>query len=191
MKLIFATHNPGKLIEMQALLSDLDIEVQSAYDLGLEEPIEDGKTLEENSLIKARYVSEKIGEWAVADDTGIFIKALDGAPGIRCSRWFDGDKAKYTLDKMKDVPVGERQAYFETVSALVSPEGKEWIFRGKIDGTISLKAIGKSRPKLPYDLVFIPDGEKRTFSEMTDEEKNQISHRGIAFRKLREFLEKI
>jgi XTP/dITP diphosphohydrolase len=190
MKLIFATHNPGKLKEIKEIL--LDWEILSLDDVGISEDIiEDGNTFAENALIKARFVVQKIGAWAFADDSGVCIKALNGAPGILSARWAEGDegKIKLILEKLKDVPVGEREAYMEAAVALVAPDGKEWIFNGRIDGNIVTEPRGINRPHLPYDLIFEPLGETRTLAEMSHAEKNKISHRGMALRRLKEFLE--
>ena len=194
MKLIFATHNIGKLKEMRSILSGLDIEVLSAEEAGINDEVaEDGKTLEDNALKKARFVAEKSGFWSIADDTGLFIEALEGQPGVYSARWAgenssDKQKVDKVLGEMKNVPPGKRQAYFESVVALVSPKGEEKVFSGKINGMISQSPRGQSRPKLPYDDIFIPEGYNRTFAEMSDEEKNNLSHRGQAFKKLKEFL---
>ena len=194
MKLIFATHNIGKLKEMRSILSGLDIEVLSAEEAGINDEVaEDGKTLEDNALKKARFVAEKSGFWSIADDTGLFIEALEGQPGVYSARWAgenssDKQKVDKVLGEMKNVPPGKRQAYFESVVALVSPKGEEKVFSGKINGMISQSPRGQSRPKLPYDDIFIPEGYNRTFAEMSDEEKNNLSYRGQAFKKLKEFL---
>jgi XTP/dITP diphosphohydrolase len=217
MKLIFATHNRGKIKEMRTILADLDFEILSAEEAGIaEDVVEDGKTFEENAVKKARFVAEKLnppqspfekggsegGFWAVADDSGICIKALGGAPGVHSARWLcfhsgcgeegrskftDVDLVEFTLKKMNDVPQAERRAYFECAAALAAPWGKHWVFEGRVWGRISEEPRGISRPKLPYDLIFIPDGHDRTFAEMPDEEKNKISHRAIAFHRLRKF----
>ena len=190
MKLIFATHNQGKLKEIKEILSGW--EILSLDDVGISEDIvEDGNTFTENALIKARFVARKIGALACADDSGICIKALSGAPGILSARWAEGDaqKIKLTLEKLKNTPVNEREAYMEAAIALIAPDGREWVFSRKIDGNIVLEPRGVNRPHLPYDLVFEPLGETRTLAEMSQEEKNKISHRGTALRKLKEFLE--
>ncbi|MFA6254591.1 MAG: RdgB/HAM1 family non-canonical purine NTP pyrophosphatase [Patescibacteria group bacterium] len=194
MKIIFATTNQGKIKEIKAILKDLEIEVLSIEQAGITEEIEeDGQTLTENSLKKAREVSKKTGEWALADDSGIFIEALAGKPGIMSARWA-GKKAKaekiieFTLKKMKDVPLGQRQAYFETIAALVAPDGRTWTFEGKINGQITLEPKGTPRKNLPYDLIFIPQGLNKTFAEIPVEQKNLLSHRAQAFVKLKKFL---
>lgn len=195
MKLIFATHNEGKLREMKNILADLPLEIISASEAGvLEEPVEDGATFTDNALIKAKYVSERVGEWVVADDSGLCVEALDGAPGVFSARWAgEGatgeDKANKVLKELGDLPVDRRGAYFESSLALVSPQGEHWIFSGRIDGKITFaRQEVVARPKLPYDAIFIPVGHEKTFGEMTDEEKNALSHRGQAFRDLKDFL---
>lgn len=194
MKLIFATHNSGKIKEMAALLEGLPFQVIGATDAGVPEDIEeDMSTFEGNALKKARYVSAKTKEWAVADDSGICIKALDGAPGVQSARWAGEDApreqlAHYTLSKMRDVPEGRRQAQFESALAIVSPNGGEWVFHGAVRGSVALEERGMPRQNLPYDTIFIPDGDTRTFAEMTDAEKNSMSHRGRAFSHASEFL---
>ncbi|MEK9130620.1 MAG: RdgB/HAM1 family non-canonical purine NTP pyrophosphatase [Patescibacteria group bacterium] len=197
MKLVFATHNAGKIIEMRAMLADLGFEVISADEAGVKEDVvEDGTTFEDNALKKARFVAEKSKEWAVADDSGVCIEALDGQPGVNTARWA-GDKVgddgliRHTLEVMKEIPESKRQAYFESCVAVVSPTGEEHTFSGQIHGRLALAPVGTPRPKLPYDLIFIPNGHDRSFAQMSDQEKNSLSHRGLAFAKLKEFLKTI
>lgn len=194
MKIVFATTNQGKLKEIKVILKDLDIEILSTKQLGItKDIIEDKETLAENALKKANYVASKAKEWALADDTGIFIKALDGKPGIMSARWA-GKKAndekivKFTLNKLKDFPPDQRQAYFQTIAALVAPDGRSWTFEGKINGQITLEPKGTSRKNLPYDLIFIPQGLTKTFAEIPLEQKNFLSHRAQAFNKLKKNL---
>lgn len=190
-RLVFATHNKGKVKEMKDILSGLDIEIMSAEEAGIfEDVVEDGETFEENSLKKAKFIAEKTGEWAVADDSGLCIEALGGAPGVYSARWGAGaDLAEYTLDKLKNIPAGERAAYFMSSAALCAPDGRHWFFPGRIGGVISLEPRGIDRPKLPYDVIFIPEGHEKTFAEMSDAEKNSLSHRGLAFSQLKKFIE--
>lgn len=194
MKLIFVTQNQGKIKEMRDLLADFDVEVMSAKEAGVAEDVEeDQDTFEGNSLKKARFVSQKTGEWAVADDSGICIKELNCRPGVMTARWAgegagDEDLVSHTLKEMKDIPEGRRQAWFESAVALVSPDGGEWTFVGKVDGRVPLEPKGTPRLKLPYDVIFIPEDHDRTFAEMSDAEKNSMSHRGLAFQKLKDFL---
>ncbi|MBI4435133.1 RdgB/HAM1 family non-canonical purine NTP pyrophosphatase [Candidatus Uhrbacteria bacterium] len=193
-KLIFATHNPGKIEEMRQLVVGLGVEVLSADEAGVHnDVVEDGVTFEENALKKARFVASATGEWAVADDSGIMIDALDGRPGVHTARWAGesaGDEGliRHTLEQLKDVGEGRRGASFHSVVALVSPDGEEHTFDGVVEGKVVLEPRGTPRPRLPYDVLFCPVGHDRTFAEMSDEQKNALSHRGRAFQKLKEFL---
>ncbi len=193
MKIIFATHNPGKIKEMRDFLGN-GIEVITAVEAGVtEDVVEDGKTFEENALKKARFVNKETKQWSMADDSGLCVDALDGRPGIYSARWA-GENATddEILDKLmvelKRFPQEKRTANFNSAVALVSPEGKEYTFSGKINGMIPVKKVGVNNKKLPYDSIFIPEGQDRTFAEMTKDEKNNISHRGIAFNKLKKFI---
>ena len=194
MQLIFATHNPGKIVEMRAILAGLPVDIVSADDAGVhEDVVEDGATFAENALKKARFVSQRTGQWAIGDDSGLSIDALDGAPGVYSARWAgeavnDDQLVAYTLLKLQAVPEGQRTASFETTAALVSPNGKEWVFTGRIHGTIPLVPRGSPRPRLPYDVIFVPEGHTKTFAEMSDGEKNSLSHRGEAFQQVRDFI---
>lgn len=194
MKIILATHNPSKVKEISQLISDLDLEVVSMDDIGItEDVIEDGDTFEANALKKARFVADQVEEWVFADDSGMCIDALDGAPGIHSSRWAgedktDREKAEFTLDKMKNMPVGERGASFNTVAALISPSGSEQVFEGVLPGEIVTEPRGSIRPHLPYDCLFKPKGYDETYAEMSQDKKCRISHRGIAFGKLKKYL---
>jgi len=195
MRIIFSTHNQGKVKEMQAILNGLGIEILSADEVGLHDDVEeDGSTLEENALKKARFVTEKTGDWAMADDTGLFINALNGQPGIYSARWAGvgatgPELVAYTLAKLKEMLKDQRGAYFESVVALVASDLRHWFFKGRALGHITQEPRGTPRPKLPYDQIFLPDGYDKTFAELSDAEKNQISHRGLAFQVLRDFLQ--
>ncbi|MBI2551695.1 RdgB/HAM1 family non-canonical purine NTP pyrophosphatase [Candidatus Uhrbacteria bacterium] len=193
MKLIFATRNQGKVKEMRAMLGGIKIEVIGMEEAGVsEEVIEDRKTFEGNALKKARFVASRTGEWVLAEDSGLCIKALGGAPGVYSARWAgegasDEEMVRYALEKMRDIPEHKRAAWFKTALAVVAPDGKERIFRGRVDGLVSTAPRGTMRSKLPYDMIFIPKGHTRTFAEMSDAEKNSLSHRGRAFARLKEF----
>ncbi len=194
MKLVFATHNTGKVEEMRTLLSDTNIEVLSADEAGVYgDVVEDGQTFEENALKKAKYVSRVASAWAVADDSGCCIDALNGEPGIHSARWAgveasDEQIVQHTLEVMKDVPEGKRQAHFQTSLALVAPDGRTRLFEGRVNGNITLKPKGQPRAKLPYDAIFVPVGHDHTFAQMSLAEKNAMSHRGRAFAQLKVFL---
>lgn len=193
-KLIFATHNPGKVIEMKALLGGIDIKIVSMDDAGVHEDVlEDGKTFEENARRKAQFVLTRTGEWSLAEDSGLCIEALGCAPGIHSARWAgegasEDQMIQYTLKKMENIPEEKRGAWFETALVLVAPDGRQWTFHGKVEGQIATVPRGINRPQLPYDMIFIPEGRNQTFAEMSDTEKNSLSHRGRAFVKLKEFL---
>lgn len=193
MRLIFATHNPGKLGEMKSILAGLPYEIESAQEAGvLEEIIEDGLTFEENALIKARAVCQITNALSLADDSGICLNALDDAPGVFTARWAgegasDARLVEHTLEQMSGKT--DRKAAFVCVAALVTPDGRTWTFEGRVEGTLATEPRGTARPKLPYDAIFIPEGETRTFAEMPEEEKHAMSHRGRAMRKVKEFLE--
>lgn len=192
MKIVFATKNPGKLTEMRQLLNGFD--VVSAAEAGfLNEVIEDGQTLEDNALKKAQTVSAATGSWSVADDSGLFIQALNGLPGINTGRWAGPDAndeqlVAHTLRQLENVNATDRSAYFKSVVALASPDGQHWLFSGEINGSIARQPTGTAKPKLPYDRIFIPSGYDRNFAEMNEETKNSLSHRGRAFKQLYEFL---
>ncbi|MCR4280311.1 MAG: RdgB/HAM1 family non-canonical purine NTP pyrophosphatase [Candidatus Komeilibacteria bacterium] len=189
---IFASKNHGKLAEMKNIMAPLKI--VGAEEIGLNEDIaETGLTFAANALIKARYVAKVTGHWSFADDTGLCVAVLKGEPGVYSKR-FAGDNPSpedfygKILTALEGVSEKDRQAYFETAVALVSPKGEEWLFSGQAHGFITSEPRGTLRPRLPYDMIFQPQNYDRTFSEMTDEEKNSISHRGQAFRELKEFI---
>lgn len=202
MRLIFATHNHGKVAEMRKILAGLNLVILSADEAGVSESIvEDGLTFEENALIKARYISRKTKDWAFGDDSGVCIKALGCAPGVHSARWArkrgtggagarGEDIVSHTLEVMGHIPKGHRDAWFETACALVAPDGRHWIFNGKIEGVIAEEPKGIFNPRLPYDVIFIPKEHTHTFAEMTSDEKNSMSHRGAAFTELKKFLMK-
>lgn len=193
MKLVLATHNPGKVIEMRNLLVDTGLEVLSADEVGHHTPADEtGTTLTENALIKARDLAEKIDEWVLSEDTGLFVDALGGEPGINSARWAgnqatDEEIRDYLLRKMKNIRLTKRTAQFKNVVAVISPRGEEFLFEGIVKGVIAEQSCGKSRPHLPYDQVFIPRNMDKTFSQLTDKEKNMISHRRMAFEKVKQF----
>lgn len=193
-RIIFASNNQGKIKEMKDILKDSGIAIISASEAGIKEEVEeDGSTFLENAKKKADFVSGRTGEWAVADDTGLCIEALNGAPGVFSARWAgenksDQDLVDHALKKLEGVPEEKRRAWFESVVVLSSPRGEYWPFDGRIYGTITASPQGKMRTNLPYDLIFVPDGHKVTFAQMSSEEKNALSHRGKAFQEMNEFI---
>jgi XTP/dITP diphosphohydrolase len=181
LRLAVATNNPGKLREIELVLG-------LTYELvprpTIPEPVEDGTTLLENARIKARAVVNAIGLAAVADDTGLFVPALDGAPGVHTAHYKDGTAFAHGWERLLHElsGVSDRRATFRTVALVVFPDRTEILGEGVCDGTIAVAASGGGG--FGYDPVFVPDGFDRTFAEMTVAEKSSVSHRGRAFRAL-------
>ncbi len=188
MKILFATNNLHKLSEVQAVLGER-FQLVTPREAGvLEEIPEDQPTLEGNALQKARYLKERTGLDCFADDTGLEVEALGGAPGVHSARYasdghdFEANN-RLLLENLEGV--GNRRARFRTVIALIL-NGKEYLFEGVVNGHIAQCASG--REGFGYDPLFIPEDHIETFAEMTAEAKNAISHRGRAVRKLADFL---
>lgn len=185
-KLVLATHNKGKVAEMSDMLFDFGIEVVSAADFGLSAPDETEDSFEGNALIKSRYVAKETGLPALADDSGLCVAAIDGAPGVYSADWAGPEKnfakaMQAVHDKMGDA--SDTSAYFVSVFAFVKPDGSEQIFEGRCEGNIVWPARGEGG--FGYDPIFVPQGDSRTFGEMTLAEKKQFSHRGKAFSKFK------
>ena len=188
-RLVLASANPDKVSEITEVfggLVDLDPRPE-----GLPDILEDGDTLEANARLKALAVCEATGRAAVADDTGLEVDALDGAPGVHSAR-FAGDDASYTdnldrlLTELDGIPDGRRTARFKTVALVRYPDGREVMATGTVEGTIAGRPSGAAG--FGYDPVFVPvEGDGRTFAEMGDE-KHSLSHRGRAFRTLARYL---
>ena len=187
-KLIFATNNAHKLSEVQALLGDA-FTLVTLRECGITEDIpETADTLEGNALQKARYIYEKLGCDCFADDTGLEVDALGGAPGVRSARYAtDGhDFAANNRLLLKNLEgVTDRTARFRTIIALIL-DGKEYTFEGRVEGTIAQAESGSEG--FGYDPLFVPSGEIITFAQMTADAKNAISHRGRAVAKLVNYL---
>lgn len=189
--LLVATHNAGKLDEITDLLSDLGITVVGAAARGLPEPEETGTTFVENARIKAHAASQASGLPALADDSGIEIDGLDGAPGVYTADWAetpDGRDFVLAMTRSYNELVAKNAskpwtARFCCTFVLAWPDGHDEVFAGKIDGQISWPMRGELGHG--YDPVFMPDGYDITFGEMDRWEKNRISHRGDAFHKLK------
>lgn len=196
MKLTVSTRNPSKAEQIGALLKNLPLQVESLEEAGIVgEVVEDGTTLEENATKKALF-AHQVGHWSVADDTGLFIDALDGQPGIFAARWAGEDATtedimNFTLGKLQNVPKEQRAATFRTCAVLITPDGDQLVFFGEVPGTLLTSPRVPCQPKMPYSAIFVPQGQEKAWAEMTVEEENAISHRGIAFRKLRSFLERV
>ena len=187
-KIIFSTNNQHKLAEVQSALGD-KIELVTLKEVGITEDIpENGATLEDNASIKSGYVFERLGMDCFADDTGLEVDALGGAPGVHTARYeqIEKDDNKNIDLLLKNLQGAEsRAAQFRTVISLRLAE-REYLFEGVVRGVITESRQGEDG--FGYDPVFMPEGYDRTFAQMTMEEKNQISHRGRAVAKLVEFL---
>lgn len=193
-ELVLATRNPHKVEELRHMLEDLDITIHSALDFeNLEDVVEDSGTISGNAQKKALYVHEQTGLPALADDTGLEVDALEGAPGVYSSR-YAGEDATYEenvsklLRELEGVEDNERTARFKTVMALVTSQQKVF-FEGVCDGFITKQRRGDKG--FGYDPIFQPEGFNKTYAEMNAEQKNEISHRAIALRKFLLYLENI
>lgn len=187
-EIVFATNNPHKLREIREIMGDC-WSVLSLAEIGCHEDIpETAATLQGNAEIKARYVRERYGYDCFADDTGLLVDALNGAPGVYSARYAgDGHDSEANMVLLLRNMKGQqdRKAHFSTVICLVM-DGETKFFEGRVDGEITLERSGASG--FGYDPVFRPEGENRTFAEMSDSEKNAVSHRGRATRKLIDYL---
>lgn len=197
MEIILSTRNPSKAHQIKAIFEDTGIVVLSLDDAKIEgEGVEDGITLEENAEKKARFAQERAATpvWTMADDTGLFITALDGAPGIYAARWAGEDATteeimQYCLKKLQGA--ADRSATFKTVVAVLSPTGEKYFFTGVAEGRILESPRVPNQPKMPYSALFVPTGQRPSWAEMSVEEENAISHRGKAFRQVRDFLRSV
>ena len=192
MEIILATNNKGKVREMKEIMEGTGIEVFSLKDKGVEiEVEEDGTTFEENALKKAKEVAEATGMIAVSDDSGLEVYALNMRPGIYSAR-YAGENATSQernmklLDEMKDVPDDKRGARFVSAVAIVFPNGKSEIFRGEVEGTILREEKGEGG--FGYDPLFFYEPFNKTLAEVSLDEKDKVSHRGVAVKKLKEYL---
>ena len=191
MKFVLASHNRKKLAEMQEILRELGVEVVLQSDVGLDlEPEENGVTFAENAAIKAMAVMQASGLPAIADDSGLCVDALNGAPGIYSARYggVDSDQARYRLLLENLRGAGARTAHFHTAIVCCFPNGDRLDAAGDCFGTIAYAPQGDNG--FGYDPVFRPDGFDRSMAELTMEEKNAISHRGKALAQFRQKWEK-
>ena len=193
-KIILATHNANKLVEVRKILSGLPLEIEalaSYPDIPIIE--ENGETFAENALLKANTVFEATEILTIADDSGLEVDALDGAPGIRSARFSENHhdysaNNRKLLESLKTVPKGERGAQFRCVAAIVTTGCKE-IMEGIVRGRIIEEARGEKG--FGYDPLFVPEGFDQTFAELGEDIKNRISHRALAFEKVGEVLKKM
>jgi XTP/dITP diphosphohydrolase len=186
-KLVFATHNPGKLREIDELIAPFQMTVASAGALGLPEPEETGATFEENAILKAVAAATTSGLPALADDSGLVVDALGGEPGIYSARWAGPNKDfAHAMRTIEDrlVAAGattpdRRTARFVAVLALAFPDGRTETFRGEVEGHLVWPPRGPNG--FGYDPMFVPEKHDRTFGELDPHEKRAISHRARAF----------
>jgi XTP/dITP diphosphohydrolase len=189
MEILVATRNPGKVREIRKAFKGLGLRIRSLRDFRkVPQMEEDGKSFAENALKKARFYSKIYGILTLSDDSGLEVYVLNGSPGIHSAR-FAGEKAtdrenkQKLLHQLEGIPLSRRGARFRCSIALVSPEGREAVVEGECRGKIGFKEVG--RKGFGYDPLFILPGLGKTMAQLTLEEKNRISHRGKALRKLK------
>jgi XTP/dITP diphosphohydrolase len=189
-KLVVASHNPGKVKEINELLGPYGVEAVSAGTLGLPEPEETGTTFEANAQLKSEAATKGSGLAALADDSGLCVDALNGDPGIYSARWAGPSKdfalaMRNVEEKLQAAGAAmpeRRKAHFVSVLSVAWPDGHVENFEGKVHGTLVWPPRGKRG--FGYDPMFLPDGRQETFGEMDPDAKHEISHRAVAFRKL-------
>ena len=193
-KIIFATGNKDKMREIREIMADVDVEVVSMKEAGIEvDVVEDGITFEENGLIKARAIAAHTDAIVLADDSGLEIDYLDKAPGVYSARFMGEDtsydiKNQALIDKLDGVPKEKRTARFVCAIAAVFPDGTSEVVRGTMEGRIGYKIAGENG--FGYDPIFYLPEYGCTTAELTPEKKNELSHRGVALRKMRAVMEK-
>jgi XTP/dITP diphosphohydrolase len=191
--MVLATRNQGKLIEFRKLLSGFEVDVKSLSDFGPIPPVlEDGTTFEENAYKKAHSTARVLGFPALADDSGLVVAALKGAPGVHSAR-FAGEGASDEANNLKLLRMmqgmASRRAVFQCVIVIAVPRGPALVYEGRCEGEIAHEVRGTNG--FGYDPVFYYPAMKKTFGEMPEEEKNRVSHRGKAMAKLREEFGKV
>lgn len=191
MRLIIASSNKGKIREFSQLLSPLGYEVVSAKDAGIDIDVEEtGTTFAENSAIKARAIYELCHECVLADDSGLCVDALDGAPGVYSARYggleTEGERTAHLLENMKDIPMDSRDAHFMCTICFIYSDGREIAVEGRVDGKIAFAPEGTNG--FGYDPVFLYNGV--SFASVPAEVKNKVSHRANALKALLNELEK-
>lgn len=193
-QIILSSGNMHKISEIRNILKDMPFEIVSKDDLGYEDfdVVEDGETLESNAFKKAEELHNLVDGIVIADDTGLFVDALSGEPGVYSAR-YAGEHVSYKennkllLKNLEGIPIEKRTAYFKTVMAVVFEDGKKIIAQGCVKGKIAFEEKGENG--FGYDPLFIVEDTGKTFAEMTAEEKNKVSHRARALMNLKEKLE--
>ncbi len=192
MEVIVATKNRGKVREVRRALKGLELKIYSLNDFSdIPEIEEDGKSFHENALKKARFYSTYFGKLTIADDSGLEVDGLKGLPGIYSARYAgegasDREKNQKLLREMGEIPISKRGARFRCVIAMVSHDGIEAVAEGSCRGRIGFRGVGKKG--FGYDPVFVLPQYGKTMAQLTLEEKNRVSHRGKALRKLRKII---
>ena len=186
-RLVAATHNPGKIPELTALFAPHGFEVVSAGELGLDEPVEDGETFEDNAKIKALAAATASGLPALADDSGLAVDGLNGAPGVYSARWGGPEKdfdlaMKRVNDALEEEKAVDRAAHFVSALCIAWPDGHTETFVGDVHGELIWPPRGDKG--FGYDPIFVPNGKTETFAEMDPDAKHAMSHRANAFEKL-------
>jgi XTP/dITP diphosphohydrolase len=191
--LVLATHNKNKIKEFERITADFDIEIKSLADFGPLPPVvEDGQTFEENAYKKAHHIARVLGLPAIADDSGLVVDSLGGAPGVYSARYAgpvasDDDNVDKLLIEMENI--SDRRAYFQCVLSIAVPSGPALTYEGRCDGTITRERRGTAG--FGYDPVFLCDTFKKTFAELSMDEKNSVSHRGLALQEFHSEIDKV
>jgi XTP/dITP diphosphohydrolase len=188
MRLVVATHNPGKIRELNQLLANLPVQLISADEASVPDVEETGTTFEENALLKARAAREHSGEASLGEDSGIEVDALNGEPGIYSSRFAgpdadDDDRNRILMERLEGVPDERRSCRYRSAVALVLPDGREFVCEGRCEGRIGYSPRGENG--FGYDPIFYLPERDQMMAELPPEEKNEISHRGRALRELK------
>lgn len=198
MKVILSTRNEEKTKQIRAIFANTDIHILSLDEAEIVGDVEEGvESLEDNASLKTMFAWQKTlwpDAYTMADDTGLFIEALGGKPGVITADWAGkpvkgAELEAYAIKQISAIPEAERQALWKTVAAVREPSGNQRMFEGESAGRVITEPRGVLKPKFPYSRIFVPDqGDGRTWAEMSTEEQNAISHRGRAFDKAKEFL---
>ena len=191
--IVLATNNKNKVAEFQSILGDFKVEIRSLADFGpIPQAVEDGETFDENAYKKAHHVAKILGLPAIADDSGLVVPSLGNKPGVHSARYAgdnatDEENTDKLLLEMKDCV--DRKAYFQCVLSIAVPSGPALTYEGRCDGVITKERRGKEG--FGYDPVFMFEKEGKTFAELSMEEKNGISHRGLALKQVQSEIDKI
>lgn len=197
MKLLIASHNPAKVGEYRQYLSDLELELVSLADLNIiEEAPEDGKTFKENAIKKAKFYHQLTGFPVIADDGGLMIDALNGAPGVKSRRWLgyrmsDEEMIQSVIEKMKGVPEGQRDCHLVSVLALLMSDGRLYTQWAQVDGVVAKKPTNKRLKGYPYRSFFYLPRFEKFYLDLSDKEHEQVNHRQLALLKLKPHLFKL